>query len=112
MNTKCRLAISVRQPFAEMIMSGKKKIEYRSIPTRVRQRVYIYAAKKKRLDICEDEGIDPEGLVTGVIVGTVEIVDCTGESGDYEWKLARPQRAKRRLKPKNKPQPVWFRPFR
>lgn len=38
-------ALSVRQPFAEQIMCGTKKIEYRSMPTKLRGRVYIYAAK-------------------------------------------------------------------
>jgi hypothetical protein len=27
-------------------------------------------------------------LATGVLVGTVEIVDCSGKPGDYKWHLA------------------------
>jgi hypothetical protein len=38
-------ALSIRQPHAEAIMRGIKKIEYRSAPTRIRGRIYIYAAK-------------------------------------------------------------------
>src|SRR4051795_5225478 len=38
------LALSVRQPYAEQIMRGTKVIEYRSVPTHVRGRVYIYAS--------------------------------------------------------------------
>jgi predicted transcriptional regulator len=37
-------ALSVRQPFAEQIMLGTKKIEYRSMKTNIRGRVYIYAS--------------------------------------------------------------------
>jgi len=37
-------ALSIRQPWAELIMRGNKKIEYRSKPTKVRERVYIYAS--------------------------------------------------------------------
>jgi hypothetical protein len=38
-------ALSLRQPNAERILRGKKKIEYRNIPTSKRERVYIYASK-------------------------------------------------------------------
>jgi hypothetical protein len=37
-------ALSIRQPFAELIMTGKKKHEYRNIPTNIRERVYVYAS--------------------------------------------------------------------
>jgi hypothetical protein len=40
-------ALSIRQPYAELILRGVKTIEYRSRPTRlIGQRFYIYAAKK------------------------------------------------------------------
>lgn len=105
-------AISIQQPFAELIMAGKKKFEYRSVPTKIRERVYVYASKKSGPKIrWEKSGYEPGSLPTGVLVGSVEIVGCQGNSGDYGWKLARPIRAKRMVKPKNQPQPVWFRPF-
>jgi hypothetical protein len=34
-------ALSVRQPYAEMIMRGEKTVEYRSKPTNIRERVYV-----------------------------------------------------------------------
>src|SRR5688500_13973628 len=41
-------ALSVRQPFAELILRGVKTVEYRSRPTRiVGERFYIYAAGRK-----------------------------------------------------------------
>src|SRR5687768_18607703 len=41
-------ALSIRQPWAELILRGVKKIEYRSRPTRlIGERFYIYAAKGK-----------------------------------------------------------------
>ena len=43
-------ALSVCQPFAEQILSGEKRIEYRSLPTNIRGRVYIYASKRERKD--------------------------------------------------------------
>jgi predicted transcriptional regulator len=39
-------ALSVRQPYAELIMRGEKSVEYRSRPTKIRELLYVYAAKK------------------------------------------------------------------
>ena len=105
-------ALSIRQPYAEQILRGNKKIEYRSRSTKIRERIYIYASltpgdpkdfKKIKMQ--------PDDLPTGVLVGTVEIIDCTGEQGDYEWHLAKPDRLSHAIKPENHPQPVWFYPF-
>jgi hypothetical protein len=41
-------ALSIRQPFAELILRGIKTVEYRTRPTRIiGQRFHIYASKKK-----------------------------------------------------------------
>ena len=105
------LALSIRQPFAEQILRGTKKIEYRSIPTRIRGRIYIYASKKDRKDEYKKMGEEPGTFPTGVLVGTVEIISCHKKQGKYHWQLACPKRAKKKIKPKKQPQPVWFRPF-
>src|SRR5438128_12660228 len=43
----CMRALSIRQPFAELILRGIKTVEYRTRPTRIiGERFYIYAAKK------------------------------------------------------------------
>lgn len=98
-------AISIRQPYAEQILQGKKRKEFRSVPTKIRERVYIYAS----LTPADESG---ETLVRGKIVGSVEIVDCVSDGdGGYAYKLDRPERLARPLKPRNKPQPIWFRPF-
>lgn len=96
-----------------MILRGKKKIEYRRMVTHIRERVYIYASKAAVDDEVAWKSVKskPGDLPTGVLVGTVEVVDCTGKPGDYEWHLARPVRLKRKMKPKQHPQPSWFKPF-
>jgi hypothetical protein len=105
-------ALSIRQPYAEQILSGEKKIEYRSRSTNIRGRVYIYASKTPGdLEEFKKMQINPSILPTGVLVGTVEITDCTGNDGNYQWHLAKPERMPRAIKPKNRPQPVWFYPF-
>jgi hypothetical protein len=53
----------------------------------------------------------PGDFPTGVLIGTVEVVECTGEPGDYEWHLAAPVRLPEPIPPKRKPQPAWFVPF-
>jgi hypothetical protein len=105
-------ALSVRQPYAEQIMRGEKTIEYRSLNTRKRGRVYIYASKTPGYaEDFADMGLSPDDLPTGVLIGTVEITDCIKFPGDYEWHLANPQRLPEHMKPTKQPQPVWFRPF-
>ena len=37
-------AISIRQPWVELILRGDKQKEFRSRPTNIRERVYIYAS--------------------------------------------------------------------
>jgi hypothetical protein len=39
-------AISIRQPWAELILRGVKTIECRSRPTRVRGQLWIYATQR------------------------------------------------------------------
>jgi hypothetical protein len=67
-------ALSVQQPNAEQILRGKKKIEYRRMPTNKRERIYIYASKTPHTSRSWKEiGKKPGGLPTGVILGTVEV---------------------------------------
>lgn len=109
---KLKRALSIRQPYAEQILQGIKKFEYRSQKTNIRERVYIYAAQTPGPD--EEFARlkkKPGDLPTGVLVGTVEIVDCTGVKGDYQWHLARPKRLKKLIKPERRPQPSFFFPF-
>ena len=104
-------AISIRQPYVELILAGKKKIEYRSRRTNIRERVYIYASATPGSDAAFAEiGKRPGDLPTGVIIGTVEITDCTGDDGEFEWHLANPERLDKPLTPKNQPQPGIWRP--
>ena len=104
-------ALSVHQPFAEQIMRGKKKIEYRSIRTNIRG-VYIYASKQLRIDVYQKMKVEPGTFPAGVLVGTVEIVDCVETWGEYHWILANPKRLKALIRPQTQPQPVWFKPFK
>ena len=117
-------ALSIRQPYAELILRGIKKIEYRSQATKIiGERFYIYAARKPgpseawaELD-CEP---GDHGVPTGVIVGSAVIDHCVEINSHprnprhprkYEWHLRDVKRLKHPRKPKGMPQPVWFTPF-
>lgn len=48
------LALSIRQPWASLIMKAGKSIENRSWPTKVRGRILVHAAKGMAHDEHED----------------------------------------------------------
>ncbi len=134
-------ALSIRQPYAELILRGIKKIEYRSRRTRIiGERFYIYASKgtgQLAIGTGAESALTPtlshppkmerEQLPTGVIVGTAIITggrvvraSCPNGNGaragspchhHYQWHLSDVKRLKRPRKPKRMPQPVWFTPF-
>jgi hypothetical protein len=106
-------ALSIRQPYAELILRGEKTIEYRSRPTTIiGERFYIYASRKwAGVNGHEANGIAEGEAPTGVIVGSAKISRCVQNNGHYEWHLSGVKRLKRPRKVKGKPQPVWFRPW-
>lgn len=114
------LALALRQPFAELVMSGKKKIEYRTRRTHIRGRVYVYAAAARHsaadeASLAKKYKLDMDALPRGVLVGTVEVYDCVESKkydNEYEWKVRKPVRSKRLIRPTAMPQPGWFRPFK
>jgi hypothetical protein len=91
-------AISIRQPWAHAILHLGKNIENRPMRTHYRGRILIQASLKverveaRRLKVKRDE------LLTGAIVGSVEIVDCIRNSkskwavrGQWHWLLRNPR---------------------
>lgn len=102
-------ALSVRQPWAWLILHAGKDIENRDWWTGVRGPILIHASKGMTRDeyeeaaACYDPGdIGPdlppfEALERGGIVGQVEIVDCVKSSrspwffGTYGFVLANPK---------------------
>jgi ASCH domain len=87
-------ALSIRQPWAWLIVSGYKDIENRTWETLYRGRVMVHAGKsmtRAEYDDCDNfvaqYAIDLppfKKLVRGGIVGSVEIVACTRAS-DSRW---------------------------
>ena len=96
-------AISIRQPWAWLIVHGGKDIENRSWKTNFRGRVLIHASKGMTRVDYETAGMFAplpafEELQSGGIIGSVEIVDCVQQSespwffGPYGFVLRDPQR--------------------
>lgn len=84
-------AITIKQPWAQLIVEGIKDIENRTWPTKFRGRVLIHAGMDKTLmnvipssflsvdqiDLIKNVKFSPkEWDLYGVIIGSVEIVDC------------------------------------
>ena len=128
-------ALSIRQPYAELILRGIKTAELRSRPTRVvGERFLIYACKARppaagagvwsadlragsppgwMIELAEQVRMIEPGAVlpTGVIVGSA-VIEGVSRAGDvYRWHLTDVERATKLRKPTGHPQPVWFRPF-
>jgi len=133
-------ALSIRQPWAELILRGIKTVEYRSRPTRIiGERFFIYACKGSgvrgqglekiwsrdlaapgaalpdwMIELAEQIGVIEPGtlLPTGVIVGTAVIEKVSQVSGGfYGWHLVDVRCAKKLRKPTGHAQPSWFKPF-
>lgn len=66
--------LSVSQPFADLIVSGKKTIELRNWNTKYRGEFLVHAPSKIRKEDCKRLKISKKP-VTGAIVGKIEIID-------------------------------------
>lgn len=79
--------LSIRQPWASIIISGYKSYEFRSWKTNFRGKVLIHASKDvetEYLSRFESLGLE---YPTSAILGSVEITDCVEVTGDLEDKL-------------------------
>lgn len=87
-------AISIRQPWAWLIVNGIKDVENRNWRTHYRGPVLVHAGKKIEKFAYDyvaekfNNSIEippPEELETGGIVGVTNIIDCLEEVSDYSW---------------------------
>ena len=85
-------ALSVKQPWAELIARGKKKKEFRTWTRSCFGELLIVASKSVEAEDIADEGLDVASLVFGRAVCVVEFYKVTGDEGDYAWHLRNPRR--------------------
>ena len=83
-------ALSIRQPWAELILQGRKSIELRERTTKHRGLLAIHAGKQVEIAFCHKWGLNPDALPKGALVGTVE-VDGMVEFDLERWNALRDQ---------------------
>lgn len=104
-------ALSFRQPWAELVLQGRKTMDLRTYNTHYRGRMAIHASQTVESDRCWENDLNPDNLDAGGIVGTAELVDVVPldeaayhahqaahlggrgwREGLYGWVLAHPER--------------------
>ena len=69
-------AVSIRQPWTELILRGRKTIEVRSCATMYRGDLWLHAGLRLDPSAPAVSGACGHELVRGAIVGHCELVDC------------------------------------
>ncbi len=77
-------ALSLKQPWAELIVQGKKTIETRKWKTNFRGEFYIHASKNFNKGHCDELGI--KNPLTGMIIGKAELFDVKEYKNEEEFK--------------------------
>ena len=68
-------ALSIKQPFATLIMNGLKDREHRSWNTKFRGRFIVHASKNPDDKFMVNYGFNRTMFSYGVILGTIELYD-------------------------------------
>lgn len=90
-------ALSIRQPWVELILRGEKNLEYRSRRMKEMGPLLIHASRTLDESLFEGRDLDPQTLPFGALVGVVDVVGCVaveGEEGLFAYQLAYPRRFK------------------
>jgi hypothetical protein len=69
-------ALTLYQPWASLIVDGRKPIETRPRPWAYVGRFYVHAGNYVDRAACLQFGYDPDTIETGVILGTAEKYGC------------------------------------
>lgn len=129
---KERIALGVRQPWAELLLRGIKTIEVRSRPTNVRGAIYLYTSKVIASENFAEDAIayheiDIDTCVKGMLVGSINILNCRPctrddaelscvpwsiMQGKYAWEMKNPVRFPEPQPVRFLPYGVWFYPFK
>jgi len=80
-------ALTIKNPWATLIVDGYKKYEFRSWKTNYRGKILIHAGlslEKDMLNRFKDYNLD---CITGAIIGEADIVDCILVDDEFNNKL-------------------------
>ena len=94
-------ALTVRQPWASLIIAGIKNVENRSKPTSYRGTLIIHAGLGVEAGPMAEHGHLVAAYPAGAIIGTVDLVGCVqghkspwAMDGHWHWILANPRACK------------------
>ena len=79
--------LTIRNPWAELIVSGYKKYEFRSWKTNYRGKILIHSSanlEKSMLSRFQDYNLQ---YINGAIIGEAEIIDCILVDEEFNKKL-------------------------
>jgi len=103
--------LSIRQPWAELIIQGRKTLELRTWTVKHRGPLAIHASQTVEREACLSHGLDPDQVTAGAVIGVVDLVEIieldaasyAARRGEhladepwnggplYGWRLANPQ---------------------
>lgn len=91
--------LTIRQPWASLIILGKKNVENRTWSTNYRGQLVIHAGTAPNTALVEKyERLTGPDLPRGFILGTVDVVDVVvgsrsrwAEPGNFHWILRNPR---------------------
>lgn len=103
--------LSIRQPWAELIVQGRKTLELRTWTVKYRGPLAIHASQTVEREACLAHGLDPDLATAGAVIGVVDLVEIVeldaasyaarrgehladeewGGGPLYGWRLANPQ---------------------
>ena len=77
--------LSLKQPFADLLALGEKKIELRKWNTKFRGKFLIHASKNIDKEACERLDIDIDKLAKGAIIGSAILYDVKKYKNQEEF---------------------------
>lgn len=81
-------ALTVHQPWAELLVTGRKSIELRTWPTEYRGRLWVHASRKLVRPAAEQFGL--KNVFQGGFVGSINLVAVVPLTRD-RWESWRPR---------------------
>jgi predicted transcriptional regulator len=77
-------SLSLRQPWADLVVDGVKTIETRTWNTRFRGRFLVHASLRPDREACERFGVEPSAL--GAVIGEATLVSVKEYATEKEWR--------------------------
>lgn len=82
-------ALSFRQPWASLVLEGRKTLDLRTWKTKYRGPLAVYASLDVEKEACAAHGVNIATLTTGALVGLVDLVDILPlDESEYDARSA------------------------